>query len=90
MKSCQYMRCSYETDWVNILFAVIFIRNLISHITYYSLVFFIAYAFKVCRTSKDCESLVLQDKCSNEIFFPLTEILVLITLSSIEDSAEPA
>ena len=32
MKSCcQYMVCSYETDWVNIILAV----KLIGHITYY-------------------------------------------------------
>ena len=46
MKSfCQCMECSYETDWVNIIFSSD-IRNFIGHITYYSLVFFIAYAFK--------------------------------------------
>ena len=45
-----------------------------SHITYYSLVFFIAYAFKgqvhvlINRTCENCKSLVLQDKCNIEIF----------------------
>ena len=39
------MGCSYETDWVDIILVVI-IRNFISHITYYSLMFFIAYALK--------------------------------------------
>ena len=40
--------------------------------SYYSLMFFSAYAFKgqvcVCRTSENCKSLVLQDKCNIEIF----------------------
>ena len=44
MKSFQYMGCSNETDWVNIL-AVI--KAYASHITYYSrAMFFIAYIFK--------------------------------------------
>ena len=41
----------------------------------YVLLFFIAYALKglrasacVCRTSENCKSLVLQDKCNIEIF----------------------
>ena len=34
------MGCSYETDWINI------IRNFISHIIYYSLIFFVAYGSK--------------------------------------------
>ena len=45
-----------------------------SHITYYSLVFFIARALKgqvhvlIYRTSENCKSLVLQDMCNIEIF----------------------
>ena len=42
-----------------------------SHITYCSLVFIIAYAFKGQVTSENCKSLVLQDKCNIEIFCPL-------------------
>ena len=40
----QYMECSYEFDWVNIILTLI--RNFISHITYYSLMFYSVYAFK--------------------------------------------
>ena len=47
-----------------------------SHITYYSLMFFIAYTFigqvhdiVFAGQVKICKSLVLQDKCNIEIFF---------------------
>ena len=38
MKSCcQYMGCRYETDWVNIILAVIYtVKGTLCHITYYS------------------------------------------------------
>ena len=45
-----------------------------SHITFISLVYFIAFAFKgqvhvfIYRTSENCNSLVLLDKCNIEIF----------------------
>ena len=43
---------------------------------YYSLMFFIVYAFKgLCRTRENCKSLVLQDKCNIEIvLFPVLAI----------------
>ena len=41
---CQYMGCSNETDWVNIVLAVI--KGTLCHITYFSLMLFIAYTFK--------------------------------------------
>ena len=48
------------------------IRNFISHITYYSLMLFIAHTFKVkCMSLQDewsCTSLVRQNKCNIEIF----------------------
>ena len=54
-----------------------------SQITYYSLLFFIAYAFKgqvhvlIYRTSENCKSLVLQDKCNIELFlYPDTNIFL--------------
>ena len=43
--------------------------------------FFIAYAFKgqvhvfACRTSENCKSLVLQDKCNIEIFLSAELVL---------------
>ena len=42
------MGCSNETDWVNMgkYYFGSGIRNFISHITYYSHMFFIAYTFK--------------------------------------------
>ena len=46
MKSfCQYMGCSDEFDRVKYHFNSD-IKNFISHITYYSIIFFIVYAFK--------------------------------------------
>ena len=44
------------------------IRNFIIHITYCSLMFFIAYTSCVCKTSENCKSVILQDKCNIEIF----------------------
>ena len=52
-----------------------------SHIAYYSLIFFIAYAFKgqvhvFAGWVKIVKSLVLQDKCNIEIFFSLRPFLI--------------
>ena len=57
------------------------IRDFLSHITYYFLMFFIAYAFKgqvhvfAGRVKIDCKSLVLQDKCNIEIFLSPDSVL---------------
>ena len=50
---------------------------------YYSLMFFIVYAFKgLCRTRENCTSLVLQDKCNIEIvLFPILAITLQCKVS---------
>ena len=66
------MGCSSETDWVNIILAVI-VKELYK--SYYILLPYVLYCICflrtsacVCRTSENCKSLVLQDKCNIEIF----------------------
>ena len=52
--------------------------------------FFVAYAFKgqvasacVCRASENCKSLVLQDKCSIEVFlFPAQKVIAYVSMYS--------
>ena len=54
--------------------------------------FFIAYDFKrtsacVCRTSENCKSLVLQDKCNIEIF--LSSDLACVFIEDLDHPAHP-
>ena len=58
------------------------IRNFTSHITYYSLMFLIAYTFKgqvhtFAGRVKIVETLILQDKCNIEIFLSPVYLLYM-------------